>query len=63
MECARCQGMMVEDHSMDMTGPFLWMRSWRCLNCGAVEDPLICHNRKLQESGEIVSPLETEIVS
>lgn len=41
MRCARCHGLMVVDHFLDMrddTG-HLWLRAWRCVNCGAVVEP------------------------
>jgi hypothetical protein len=52
MECMRCQGLMAEDHFIDLqgTGGLMWMKGWRCLNCGQVVDPLIEQNRRLQEA-------------
>ena len=48
MECMRCQGLMVEDHFIDMhwTGGLMWMKGWRCMNCGHVVDPLIEANHR-----------------
>ena len=50
MECTRCRGLMVEDHFIDLhgTGGLMWMRGWRCMNCGHVVDPLIEANRRLE---------------
>lgn len=41
MHCERCHGLMVVDYFLDMrddTG-HLWLRAWRCVNCGAVAEP------------------------
>ena len=50
MECMRCQGLMVEDYFIDLywTGGLMWMKGWRCMNCGHVVDPLIEANRRLE---------------
>jgi hypothetical protein len=52
MECTRCQGLMVEDHFFDLEGTqdFIWMKGWRCMNCGHAADPLIEANRRSQEA-------------
>lgn len=52
MECTRCQGLMVEAHFIDMEGTqgFMYMKGWRCLNCGHAKDALIEANRRLQEA-------------
>ncbi len=47
MRCRRCHGLMVVDYLMDMEddrGP-LWLRAWRCVNCGAVEESVITRHR------------------
>ena len=43
MECTHCQGLMIKAHFVEMGSPleFMYMKGWRCLNCGHVEDPLI----------------------
>ena len=43
MTCIRCQGLMVEDQLFDFQGPygFMWMKGWRCVNCGRVHDAAI----------------------
>jgi len=63
MECMRCQGLMVEDHFIDLywTSGLMWMKGWRCMNCGHVVDPLIEQNRRLQEApllGMAEAPVE-----
>lgn len=47
MKCARCGGfMMVESLSNGKQGSVrLAMIGTRCLNCGNVEDSIICRNR------------------
>lgn len=47
MTCTRCQGYMAEDHFLDLmeTGGELWIKAWRCLNCGNVLDHIMEHNR------------------
>jgi hypothetical protein len=49
MTCLRCNGLMVEDHFFDFEGTygFMWMRGWRCMNCGHAADPIIEANRRL----------------
>ena len=52
MNCHRCHGLMVVDHFIDMEDEMgcLWMRAWRCMNCGEVEDPEIYRHRMIQSS-------------
>ena len=56
MECIRCQGLMVKDHFFDFEGThgFMWMKGWRCMNCGHAADPLIVANRRLHEATVLV---------
>ena len=60
MECIRCRGLMVEDHFFDFEGTqgFMWMKGWRCMNCGHAEDPLTAANRRLHEATGLVRPSE-----
>jgi hypothetical protein len=44
MTCLRCDGLMVHEKFEDLDG--LWssdheFTGWRCLNCGAIVDPVI----------------------
>jgi hypothetical protein len=40
---------MVEDDFFDSrTSDFMWMRAWRCMNCGYAADPRIEANRRLR---------------
>lgn len=50
MTCICCHGLMVEDDFFDFQGTsgFMWMRAWRCMNCGYAADPLIEANRRLR---------------
>ncbi len=52
MTCQRCQGLMVEDHLLDMEESYgcPWIRGWRCVCCGDIVDPLIRRRRILQGS-------------
>ncbi len=52
MKCARCSGLMVTDHLLDMRESYMpmWMRGLRCVTCGNIEDPLIHHHRIIQHT-------------
>ena len=43
MRCQRCQGWMIIDYFMDLLSGSdeLDFTGWRCLNCGAITDPVI----------------------
>ena len=60
MECLRCQGLMVEDQFFDLEGTqgFMWMKGWRCMNCGHAADPVIEANHRLQEATVRTRPSE-----
>jgi hypothetical protein len=60
MNCRRCQGLMMEDQFLDFEGTqgFMWMRGWRCVNCGHAVDPLIEANHRLQEMTMLALPQE-----
>ena len=60
MECTRCQGLMVEDQFFDFEGThgFMWMKGWRCMNCGHAADPVIEANHRLHEATVLVRPSE-----
>lgn len=63
MECRRCQGLMVEEHFVDFEGTqgFMWMKGWRCMNCGHAADSVIETNHRLREATVFVrSPEEPE---
>jgi hypothetical protein len=43
MECPKCKGMMMLERFSDF---FLVFYAWKCLNCGAIIDRTISHNRR-----------------
>lgn len=52
MQCQRCRGLMVVEQFLvlgDATG-HLWLRAWRCVNCGEVIEPGIARHRRSQRS-------------
>ena len=52
MKCKRCQGLMAEDQFFDFEGTqgFMWMKGWRCMNCGHAVDSVREANRRLQDA-------------
>lgn len=48
MRCARCEGLMVEEHLFDVQNPSgeVWIGGWRCVNCGEIVEATIMHNRQ-----------------
>ena len=48
--CTRCQGLMLEEHMIDMEADYgeMWTRSWRCFNCGHRDDAVLQHHRQSQ---------------
>ena len=53
MMCPRCVGLMVQEKFEDLDG--LWssdheFTGWRCLNCGAIVDPVIAAHRRITSS-------------
>lgn len=49
MSCIRCQGLMLEEHMIDMEGGYgeMWSVSTRCVNCGHRDDAVIQNHRQL----------------
>jgi hypothetical protein len=43
---------MISDSFIDLeeTG-HLWMKAWRCMNCGCIADAVVEQNRRLQAAG------------
>jgi uncharacterized Zn finger protein len=58
MTCIRCQGLMVEDQLFDFEGThgFMWMKGWRCVNCGRVHDSAIEQHRLAQQEKVVALP-------
>lgn len=53
LACHRCGGLMVAETCedvLDVTGK-AGLTAWRCVQCGEFIDPVVLHNRRLQESG------------
>ena len=48
MRCKHCHGLMVVDHFLDMEDDsgHLWLRAWRCVNCGNVVEPGMLRRRQ-----------------
>jgi secreted trypsin-like serine protease len=47
MPCHRCHRLMTVDSYIDMGSSRnpLWLRAWRCVNCGEVAEPGVFTNR------------------
>ena len=65
MTCPRCQGLMREDHFYDCEGTYgsMWMKGWRCLNCGHAADPIMEANRRLHQSIRLRPTSDEAVVS
>jgi hypothetical protein len=52
MYCIRCRGVMAAEHFFDFEGihEFMWMKGWRCMNCGHADNPLVEADRRLREA-------------
>ncbi len=57
MTCIRCEGLMLEEHMIDMEGSYgdMWSRSRRCFNCGHRDDALIQQHRQQQAKPNLVT--------
>jgi hypothetical protein len=42
MECPKCQGLMIDEYLADGVSS---INEWRCVNCGAILDPVIAQNQ------------------
>ncbi|GEM_PF-986712 len=50
--CSRCAGCMIEDFLLDMedsSGP-MWLKAWRCMNCGNIYERVLQQNRLAKEA-------------
>jgi uncharacterized Zn finger protein len=58
MNCKGCQGLMVEDQLLDFEGTYgqMWAISWRCVNCGRVQDSVIEQNCRVRQGKVLVLP-------
>ena len=52
MLCHRCHGLMTVDSYIDMgsSSDPLWLRMWRCGNCGEVDEPGIAANQAVHRN-------------
>ena len=59
MMCLRCDGLMVCELFEDFEGlsSDYEFTGWRCINCGAIVDPLIAAHRHMASS--VVAPIQT----
>jgi hypothetical protein len=62
MNCSRCHGFMTKDHCLDMEGSYgpMWTTSWRCVNCGRLQDSVIEQNRVARDTAVVFSRREQE---
>jgi len=60
MNCGRCQGLMLEEHLMDLESSYggIWVRASRCINCGHRDEPVMQQHRRAQAEPRM-APLET----
>ncbi len=65
MTCSRCQGLMLEEHMIDMEGGYgeMWSMSTRCVNCGYRHDAVIqqhrqVHAKPMMEATPVHEPLD-----
>ncbi len=58
MNCTRCQGLMLDEHMLDMEGGYgeRWAVSLRCVNCGHRDDAVIHHHRQLHAKSRVITP-------
>ena len=49
MNCTQCQGVMREKQFFDVDAipGLMWIRGWRCMDCGHAVNPLLEANRRL----------------
>ncbi|HSF66949.1 MAG TPA: hypothetical protein VLA67_05910 [Nitrospiraceae bacterium] len=58
MRCVRCDGLMVSEKVDDLGSLKLngyEDTGWRCINCGAIVDPVIAANRRLTSQTTVSS--------
>ncbi len=58
MTCSRCQGLMLEEHMIDIEAGYgdMWSRSWRCFNCGHRDDAVMRQHRQARARPTASSP-------
>ena len=57
MRCTRCQGLMLDEHMIDMEAGYgeMWSRSSRCVNCGHRDDGVLQQRRQQRAMPIVVS--------
>lgn len=57
MSCARCQGLMLDEHMIDLEGGYgeMWSRSLRCFTCGHRNDTVLRHHCQVHARPIVVS--------
>ena len=68
MRCARCNGLMVREKFEDLGGLGSGdheYAGWRCINCGAIVDPLRAEHRRITSQAAATNPalLAVSVVS
>ena len=64
MRCARCNGLMVRETLEDLGGlgsSEHQSTGWRCINCGAIVDPVITAHRRLVSQAAASNPALTTV--
>jgi hypothetical protein len=64
MRCARCNGLMVREKFEDLGGlgsSDHESAGWRCINCGAIVDPVITAHRWLASQAPSSNPALTTV--
>lgn len=64
MKCARCGGLMVRERFEDLGGlgsSDHESAGWRCINCGAIVDPVIVTHRRLASQAAASNPALTTV--
>ena len=54
MPCQRCDGLMVREQydNLELDSAGYEISGWRCLNCGAIVDPLIAVHHQTMHKNE-----------
>jgi hypothetical protein len=64
MTCLRCEGLMVCEKFEDLEGlgsSDHEFAGWRCLNCGAIVDPVITAHRRRESQAAASNPALTTV--
>jgi hypothetical protein len=64
MRCARCSGLMVRERFEYLGGlgsSDYEYAGWRCINCGAIVDPVIAAHRRLASQPAASIPALTAV--